>query len=320
MPPTTAIPPFEARSLTKFYGAARGVQDISIAAGPGEIFGLLGPNGSGKTTVLRAMIGLLRPTRGRALLFGDPVRTFGDAHHERLGYLPADLRLWRGLTARRTSDLLGSIGSNRFDPGFRDELAERLDLDLDRRVKNLSLGNRQKIGLLLAFQHRPDLVILDEPTSGLDPLVRRTVVEILRELVREGKTIIYSSHNLNEVEQICSRVGILRAGRLVALKTIEEIGAERENRLEFSFAPGQAIPAELPPELSRFELRAAGQDTWQVGYHGSPAPLLRWLGQFEVTELHTPQISLEEAFLSYYREDPTSGGGDRPPVAQEAPR
>jgi ABC-2 type transport system ATP-binding protein len=248
--PPEEFPIFETRELTKFYGRERGVESISIRIERGEIFGLLGPNGAGKTTVIRSAMGFLRPTSGETRLFGEVVRTSSDLHHDRVGYLPADLRLWPGLSARRTSDLLLDIGGRR-DRRRRDELAERLELRMDRRVKSLSLGNRQKVGLLLALQHDPELVILDEPTSGLDPLVRQTVTEILRDFAACGGSIVYSSHNLNEVEEVCSRVGILRRGRLAALRTIAEIRAERGARLEFTLESGAPPPGDLPEALAR---------------------------------------------------------------------
>lgn len=305
------FPIFETRALTKYYGRERGVEGISLRIERGEIFGFLGPNGAGKTTVIRSAMGFLRPTSGEVRLFGDEVRTPSDRHHERLGYLPADLRLWPRMTARRTSDLLLDIGGRR-DRRRRDELAERLELRLDRRVKSLSLGNRQKVGLLLALQHDPELVILDEPTSGLDPLVRQTVTEILREFAGRGGSIVYSSHNLNEVEEICSRVGILRRGRLAALKTIEEIRAERGARLEFTIDRAAPEPQALPDSVARAlgtaeapaRLERVGDHTWQVAYHGAPGPLLGWLATLPVTEVSTPQVSLEEAFLNYYRDEP----------------
>lgn len=301
--PTPGAPVFEARQLTKFYGRARGVEDFSIQIGRGEIFGFLGPNGAGKTTVIRSALGLLRADSGEVRLFGDRVVTYSDRHHERLGYLPADLRLWSGMSARRISELLLGIGPPSGGRAWRDELAAKLELDLDRRVKNLSLGNRQKVGLLMALQHQPELIILDEPTSGLDPLVRRVVMGILNEFAADGGTVIYSSHNLPEVEQICSRVGILRKGKLVALKTIEEIRFEREQRLEFAFREGSAIPEAFPLELNGFKFMKMDSLTWQVAFHGEPGPLLKWLSQFEITELTAPQVSLEEAFLTYYHED-----------------
>ncbi len=304
------MPALQASGLSKFYGAARGIEGFNLEVRPGEIFGFLGPNGAGKTTVIRCALGLLLPTAGEVRLFGDPVATHHDLNHERIGYLPADLRLWRSMTPRRISNLLLRIGPQK--PGSldrRERMARRLELDLDRKIKALSLGNRQKVGLMLAMQHDPELLILDEPTSGLDPLVRRTVGELLSEFAADGGTVIYSSHNLNEVEEICSRVGIMRRGRLVAVETIDEIRAEREQRLQLVFARGGTEPTELsssrPPELARFAFeKIKGHDrTWQVSFHGSPAPLLRWLAGFEVEDISSPQVSLEEAFLRFYRDD-----------------
>ena len=305
----STAPVFEARRLTKFYGRSRGIEELSMTIRRGEIFGLLGPNGAGKTTLIRTALGLLQPTSGSVLLFGDVVRTHSDLNHEHVGYLPADLRLWPRLTARKISDLLLGIGARSFSRKRRDELAERLSLDLDRRVKNLSLGNRQKVGLILALQHDPKLVILDEPTSGIDPLIRRIVIEILREFAARGGTVIYSSHNLSEVEQISSRAAILRQGRIVALKTIEEVRAERGRQFEFVFGQGSQTPESLPEALHQFEVTKINARTWRVCFHGSPSPLLRWLTQFDIVELSAPQITLEEAFMTYYRGD----AGSSPP-------
>lgn len=313
-PPKGDAPPFEAEALTKYYGAIRGVEGVSLAVRRGEIFGFLGPNGAGKTTVIRLALGLLRPTSGQLKLFGRPVRAHSDADHGRIGYLPADLRLWRRLTVRRTSDLLLSLGGLGGATARRDELARRLELDLDRRIKSLSLGNRQKVGLVLALQHAPELLIMDEPTSGLDPLVRQTVTEILRDFASGGGTIIYSSHNLGEVEQICSRVGILRRGKLVALKTIDEIRTEREQSLEFVFASDSNMPEGLPDELAQFRLSRLAPRRWRVDFHGSPSPLLRWLADFDLAEISSPSVSLEQAFLGYYHDAPPVSAG--PPSTQ----
>lgn len=303
-------PVLETLALTKYYGNARGVEAVSLAVERGEIFGFLGPNGAGKTTVIRSAMGFLRASSGEVRLFGDAVHTHSDLHHERLGYLPADLRLWSGLSARKISDLLLGISAGTANTRKRDELARRLELNLDRRVKSLSLGNRQKVGLMLALQHNPELVILDEPTSGLDPLVRREVIQLLREFAADGGTIVYSSHNLVEVEQICSRVGILRKGRLVALKTIDEVRAERAQRLEIVFG-GSEFPAALPDDLSQFTLTKTEGRIWQVDFHGSPGPLLRWLSRYEIAELTSPPVTLEESFMGYYEGDlasPSVGG------------
>lgn len=303
-----SMPPvFEADKLSKFYGAARGIEDVSLRVHRGELFGFLGPNGAGKTTVMRTALGLLKATSGEVRLFGDRVTLPSDRNHERLGYLPADLRLWPGMSARKISDLMMKIGGGPRHVAWRDQIAERLELNLDRRVRSLSLGNRQKVGLMLALQHKPELLILDEPTSGLDPLVRRTVTDILRELAANGTTIIYSSHNLPEVEQVCSRVGILRKGTLVALKTIDEIRAEEERRLRFLFAAESPMPAELPPELAKFKLVSREGRTWEVRYHGSPDAIIKWLAGFAVENISMPQINLEESFMNYYRDDATNG-------------
>lgn len=293
---------FESRNLTKWYGQSPGVEEISISIEKGEIFGFLGPNGAGKTTVIRSALGLLKPTGGEVKLFDETVKTNDSLNHERIGYLPADLRLWPGMNARKTSDLFIKFDKQESTIRRRNELAERLKIDLDRRVKNLSLGNRQKVGLLIAMQHSPELIILDEPTSGLDPLVRRSVIELLEEAAAEGCTIIYSSHNLDEVERICSRVGILRKGRLAALKTIDEIKDERTRKLEVLFSPGTEVPESIKSSLTEFKPEKKSENKWIFSYNCSPSPLIEYLTRFKILEITSPQLSLEEAFLTYYRD------------------
>ena len=293
----------EVKALTKWYGRALGVEDLSFDVEEGEIFGYLGPNGSGKTTTIRCMMGLLRPTHGQCRLLGEAVMPSRATRHTRTGYLPGEFRIWPGLKARKSLRVLASLGSGNGLKRKRQELAERLDLDLNRKVGALSKGNRQKVGIIYAFQHQPDLLILDEPTIGLDPLVRQTVLELIREAAAAGATVLLSSHDLSEVSTVCQRAAILREGRLVELAPISQIVQQGERRLKIWFAEGAEIP---PVPADRFDgIRVIRQEaeSIEVAYLGSADAVLKWLARFPVERIATPQTSLEDAFIQYYRKE-----------------
>ena len=294
----------EVRSLTKYYGSVRGVEDLTFAIEPGEIFGYLGPNGSGKTTTIRCIMGLLKPTKGECRVFGERVVAGRATQHSRLGYLPGDFRLWPRLTARRSLSMLAALGNGDRARARREELAARLGLNLERPVGELSKGNRQKVGVIYAFQHQPDALILDEPTIGLDPLMRQIVLELIRESADGGATVLLSSHNLSEVAAVCGRAGILREGRLVELAPISEIVQQGEHRLKVWFADGNLVP-KLPAErLPGIRLIQQQPGMLHLAYQGSSDAVLKWLAQFPVERIATPQTSLEEAFMQYYEQQP----------------
>jgi len=287
--------------LTKFYGSARGVEDLSFDIARGEIFGYLGPNGSGKTTTIRCLMGMLRPTRGQCLLLGDPVVSGRATQHKRVGYLPGEFRIWPGLTARKSLGILGALGGDGNIARRQQELAERLDLDLDRRVRALSKGNRQKVGVICAFQHRPEVLILDEPTIGLDPLIRQVVLELIREVADAGATVLLSSHDLGEVAAICGRAAILHEGRLVELAPISKIVQQGERRLKVWFAKGAQVPRLAADDIDGIQIIEQDAESLHIAYHGSADAVLKWLAKFPVDRIATPQTSLEDAFIQYYQ-------------------
>jgi beta-exotoxin I transport system ATP-binding protein len=301
MPP----PVIEARDLTKHYGSAVALEGLSLAVEPGEIFGFLGPNGAGKTTTIHLLLDLIRPTRGQALLFGRPA---GDtAARARLGFLPDDLALDARMTGRGTLaffDGLRPRGTPPADPARRGEICERLALsaaDLDRLVRDDSRGTKQKIGLAAALQHDPELLILDEPTTGLDPLVRESVFDLLREAGRAGRTVFHSSHVLSEVDRTCTRVGIVRAGRLVAVERIDEIRRSSVRRMVVRFA-GSVPAAEL--RLPGVEIVEDRDGRAVLKVSGGLDPLLQVLARHPVRDLAFPESDLEEAFVRHYRPGP----------------
>jgi ABC-2 type transport system ATP-binding protein len=294
----------EVTSLTKWYGSARGVEGVTFAIEEGEIFGYLGPNGSGKTTTIRCIMGLLKPTSGEARVLGQRVAAGRATQHSRIGYLPGEFRIWRGLSAGRSLGVLAALGGSDRAKSRREELAKRLDLDLDRRVGDLSKGNRQKVGVVYAFQHDRDLLILDEPTIGLDPLIRQVVLDLIREAADAGATVLLSSHDLSEVSAVCGRAGILREGRLVEVAPISKIVQQGERRLKVWFREGTVVPYVPAGQLPGVRVVQQGPGILHLAYQGTADALLKWIAQFPVDRIATPQTSLEEAFMQYYEKQP----------------
>jgi ABC-2 type transport system ATP-binding protein len=289
--------------LTKSYGRARGVVELDLAVRSGETFGFLGPNGAGKTTTIRTILDLIRPTSGRVRVFGLDARTDGVAIRRRIGYLPGDLRLYEQLTPRALLSYFASLrGLHTLDEAER--LAERLELELDRPVNALSRGNRQKVGLVQAFMHHPELLVLDEPTSGLDPLVQQTFYDLARETVADGRTIFLSSHVLSEVQHVADRVALVRDGRLVLVDSVENIRARAFARVEVTFAvpPSDDDFQELPG-VRVLERRG---DVVHFALEGEADALLKALARHRVVALDSHEADLEDVFLSLYRK----GDGD----------
>jgi ABC-2 type transport system ATP-binding protein len=295
----------EIESLTKWYGRTRGVEDVTFGIERGEIFGYLGPNGSGKTTTIRCLMGLLRPSSGAVRVLGERVVPGRGTQHARIGYLPGDFRIWGRAKARRSLGLLAALGSEDAAARCR-ELAARLELNLDRAVGDLSKGNRQKVALLSAFQHRPAVLVLDEPTAGLDPLMRQVALDLIREAAVGGAAVLLSSHDLSEVSAVCSRAAILREGRLVEMAPISHIIEEGEHRLKIWFRDG-ALPGDVPlPQLPAVRVVEQEPGMLHLAYQGAADAVLKWAAQFPVDRVATPQTSLEEAFIQYYRQPPNT--------------
>ena len=294
--------------LTKYYGKARGVVAVDLEVRPAEIFGFLGPNGAGKSTTIRLLLDLIRPTSGRATVLGL------DAHRDRLAidrrvsYLPGELALYGDLTGAQTLEYLGNL-RGRPDRGYRAELVERFELDPSKRVRSLSRGNKQKVGLVAAFQDRPELLILDEPTSGLDPFVQIEFERLADGVRRDGRTVFVSSHILPEVEHLCDRVGIIREGQLVTVESIVALKERALQRLEIDFvAP---VPAEAFVGLPGVTDVILTGETLRCTVHGSVDALLKRAAAFEVRRIRSVDTSLEEIFLAYYGSDDPAVSADR---------
>jgi ABC-2 type transport system ATP-binding protein len=304
------VPTLEIRNLTKWYGSAPGIEDVSFDIEQGEIFGYLGPNGSGKTTTIRCILGLLKPTSGQVRVLGQQVVPGRAIQHSRIGYLPGDFRIWPSLRPRRSLDVLAALGDNGHARIRRRELAKRLELNLDRPVWDLSKGNRQKVGVIYAFQHKPDILILDEPTIGLDPLVSQTVLDLIREAADAGAMVLLSSHDLSEVSAVCTRAGILRQGRLVELSSISKIVQQGQRQLKVWFVEGSKVPDPPIDKLPGVQLIQRKDEMLHVAYQGKADAVLKWIAQFPVSRISTHQTSLEEAFIKYYS-DNTEGKAEK---------
>jgi ABC-2 type transport system ATP-binding protein len=279
--------------LTKDYGRFRALDHLDLSVAAGEVFGLLGPNGSGKTTVLRLLLGFLRPTLGGAWIAGRDCWHEGVAARQHVAYLPGELRLYERMTGRRLIQFLSRLRGQPIHTEL-DSLARRLDLDLNRPIANLSSGMKRKLALLQVLVARADLLVLDEPTNTLDPTMRDELLAQLREARTQGQAVLFSSHVLAEVEQVCDRVGILKNGRLVHLQKMAELRESRLVRARFA-RPPEAAP-DLPGLHER--QRRADEITWE--YTGPLPSLLAWLARQEVADLRLEPLGLTGIYHRYH--------------------
>lgn len=285
--------------LTKRYGATLALDGLDLEVRAGEVFGFLGPNGAGKSTTIALLLGMIRPTAGSATILGLDVRADAVALHRRLAFVPSVADLWPGLTAAETLRLLGNLHGD-VDTARRDELARRFELPLDKKVRALSHGNRQKVPLVAAFSARADVLLLDEPTTGLDPLMEQVFRECVREARDRGSTVLLSSHILSEVEAVCDRVAMLRAGRLVECGPLEVLRG-------YAALQVRAVLAGAVPDVTGVagvhDVRVSGR-VLECAVTGSVQPLLTALAGSVVEHLTTREPSLEELFLSRYGDAP----------------
>lgn len=294
----------QTRELTKIYrarsGDTRALDQLTIQVNQGEIFGYLGPNGAGKTTTIRLLLDLIRPTSGSARIFGMDVREHSVEIHRRVGFLPGELSLWKNYTGRQVVQYIGRVRGLR-DLKHAHELADRLKLDLGKKVRDYSSGNKRKLGLVVAMMHRPDLLVLDEPTSGLDPLMQQTFNQMMREIRAEGRTVFLSSHVLSEVQAICDRVGILRDGQLKAIESVERLTHVEFRQVKVELR--EQVPQQVHERLRQLNgaTDVSVQDnTLQVKLRGDFDPLLRVFNGVYVKDLRVEDPTLEEIFLAFY--------------------
>jgi ABC-2 type transport system ATP-binding protein len=294
----TAI--IETEKLTKSYGPHRGIIDVDLEVNQGEVFGFLGPNGAGKTTTIRTLLDLIRPTSGRASIFGLDAAADAVQIHRRLGYLPGEFGLYDKLTGGETIEYFANLRGG-VDPAYVRALVDRLDLDPSRTFREYSKGNKQKVGLVVALQHQPELLILDEPTSGLDPLIQQTFFDFVREARREGRTVFLSSHIISEVDRTCDRVAIIREGLIVRSGTLDALRDLSHHAVTLRFsgevpAAARAAFAALPgvSEVT------ADDHVLRMRVTGPVGPVVREAGRYELLDFESQEPSLEETFLAAY--------------------
>jgi len=300
----------ETYKLTKWYGHhSRGIVDVDLVVESGQIFGFLGPNGAGKSTTIRLLLDLIRPTSGTARVLGLDIHRDRLAIDRRVSYVPGELSLYGDLTGGQLLTYLANLQGG-IDLAYRDRLVERLELDPGKKIKSLSRGNKQKVGLVAAFMIRPELLILDEPTSGLDPFVQLEFERLCEEARDEGRTVFMSSHQLPEVEHLCDRVGIIREGRLLAVESVATLKARALRRLEIDF--GEPVTAEAFANLGGIRDLTIQDGVLRCSVMGSLDALVKVAARYEVINLRSVDTSLEEIFLAYYGtgESIAAGPGD----------
>ena len=295
-------PAISIRGLTKRYGSLTALNNLNLEVIQGEVLGFLGLNGAGKTTAIRLLLDLLRPTSGNAFIFGHDCWVDGLAARAQVGYLPGELGIYPDLTGIEVLDFLAGLRRQPVDKRRRQELVERMELphrDLRRKLRQYSTGMKRKLGIIQAFEGDPPLLILDEPTEGLDPLMQESLYLLLQEARQRGRTVFMSSHVLSEVERVCDRIALLRKGELVLLAGLEAIREVTARRVRVTFSRDVAAPAALPPSLALLE---TAPRVWRLEVRGPLGPLLASLAGLPVEDLEVRGARLEDAVLSYYRE------------------
>lgn len=289
------MPVIEIKNLVKHFGSVKAVDGIDISVEHGEIFGFLGPNGAGKTTTIRAMMDFIRPTEGEIKILGRDAQKNSTQLKKDIGYLPGNVRLYDSWTGKEHLDFYQAFGGRK---EVTTELVRKLDFDTKIKFKNLSSGNKQKLGVILALKREPKVLILDEPTVSLDPLLQNSVHQLLREYQKKGTTIFISSHNLSEVDRICNRVGIIKAGKMIATEDIRALKEKRMHTITVYFSDRAKISDFKMPEVQ--SIREVG-DGFIIDAKGDINPILKKITEFPVRDIEISHATLEEIFLEFYQ-------------------
>ena len=285
----------ETKKLTKYYGKARGIIDLDLRVEQGEFFGFIGPNGAGKSTTIRTLLGLISPTSGSAMLFGKDITTEKEAILQHIGYLPSEALFYQGMKVKDILKLSADL-RKRDCTAEAALLCERLQLDISRKAEELSFGNRKKVAIVCALQHKPELLVLDEPTGGLDPLMQKEFFEILRERNRQGASILLSSHVLSEIQRNCTRAAIIRDGRIIACDSVDALSRTNAKRI--------TVHGDVDLDsLSGVRDKKASEASVSFFYSGDMNSLLRTLSSGQVYDLTVTEPDLEEVFLHYYEKE-----------------
>lgn len=282
-------------SLTKYYGKSRGILDMNLTVEQGDFFGFIGPNGAGKSTTIRSLLGLIAPTSGSAQLLGMDILCQKEAILSHVGYMPSEASFYRNMRVKEIIKLSADL-RHRDCRAEAKKLCERLELDVTKKIRELSLGNRKKVSIVCALQHMPDLCILDEPTSGLDPLMQREFYAILEERNQKGATIFVSSHILSEIQRYCRHAAVIREGRLLALDSTETLGHTDTKRVRLG-------GVHVPPDLPHMKDIQTDGDSVSFLYDGNLKELLNTLSALPLTDVSITEPDLEEIFMHYYEEE-----------------
>jgi ABC-2 type transport system ATP-binding protein len=300
----SAQPAISIQGITKRYGKLTAVDDLQLAAAPGEVLGFLGLNGAGKTTTIRILLDLLRPSTGKACIFGFDCQKDSLKTRSMTGYLPGEMGVYSHLSGREVLDFLAGLEPKTIDRSYRRQVQDRLELadsDLDRKLREYSTGMKRKLGLLQAFQADPPLLILDEPTEGLDPLIQESFYQLLADVRQRGRTVFVSSHVLSEVQRVCDRIALLRKGKLALLSTVEEVRRMAARRVRVVFSEPVPAPEHFP---AGFELIEISPAVWTLRVEGLMGPLTGLLASRPVKDIEVEEAKLEDVLIKYYREEP----------------
>ncbi len=296
----------ETLDLSVYYGNQRGIHELDLTVESGEVFGFLGPNGAGKTTTLRVLLDIIRPAKGNASIFGLDCQKHGVKIRKQVGYLPGELSLYPNMRAETYFKIVNALRGVKEDRAWLAELCQRLALDPTRPMNTYSHGNKQKVGLVAAFMSQPDLLILDEPTTGLDPLVQQAVHDLVREVRDDGRTVLFSSHILSEVQAVCDRVGIIRNGIIVTTERVDKL-LQRQFRC-FRFRFEKLPPENIFDDLDVREVHRIEKEL-TIEIHNNFNEVLTRAVSFGVIDLEEKHLTLEEIFLAYYGEKGGNGDG-----------
>ncbi len=287
----------EINELSKYYGKSIGVDKVTLEVKTGEIYGFIGPNGAGKSTLIRTILGLQKATSGTATIFGEDIKNFSSKIASNVGYLPSEVFYYDGMKVKELLNYSASFYKK--DCSSRiNELAKRLDLDLNRKIDDLSYGNRKKVGIVQALLHEPKLIILDEPTGGLDPLMQQTFFDILEEENKKGATIFFSSHILSEVQRLCERVAIIKEGRIIAINNVREMSEDNYKKVHVAMIDARQVNFEVLEGVTNLEQTA---NKVNFLYKGDINQLLQSLATVDLEDLTIAEPSLEEIFLHFYQ-------------------
>lgn len=298
----------EIKNLTKTYGERRGVNEVSLKVEAGQIYGFLGPNGAGKSTTIRLMLGFLNADSGDAKIFGRNCWSQSREIKQDVGYVPGDVRLYPWLTAEKAFDIVGDIrGTNLRSHGY--ELAEQFRLEPKLVVRKMSRGNRQKLSLMMALVHRPKLLILDEPTSGLDPLVQDVLMNCLKQVADDGRTVFFSSHTLSEVESICKHVAVIKDGQIVVDETLEALQTQAPRTIDLKLQEGHLVESLTIPSHADVMLKEPNR--LKLSIKGNSAEFVRWAGTLPLADLSISPPRLEDLFRQYYQTASTTKNGSK---------